>query len=79
MFLIQYAGVLIIIILLEFVTGVLGFVYRDNIENESGYQYQQKWDDAIMKYQQVDSPDYMNDINDAVDAFQRNVNLILTQ
>ena len=79
MFLIQYAGVLIIIILLEFVTGVLGFVYRDNIENESGDQYQQKWDDAIMNYQQVDSPDYMNDINDAVDAFQRNVNLILTQ
>lgn len=79
MFLIQYAGVLIIIILLEFVTGVLGFVYRDSIENESGDQYQQKWDDAIMNYQQVDSPDYMNDINDAVDAFQRNVNLILTQ
>ena len=32
-----------------------------------------------MNYQQVDSPDYMNDINDAVDAFQRNVNLISTQ
>ena len=65
--------------MLEFVSGVLGFVYKDSIENESGDQYQQKWDDAIMKYQQVDSPDYMNDINDAVDAFQRNVILILTQ
>lgn len=64
---------------MEFVTGVLGFVYRDSIEDESSNQYQQKWDDAIMKYQQLDSPDYMNDINDAVDTFQRNVSLILTQ
>lgn len=68
-----------LIILLEFITGVLGFVYRDSIEDESSNQYQQKWDDAIMKYQQLDSPDYMNDINDAVDTFQRNVSLILTQ
>lgn len=57
-------------------TAILGFVYSDQVQDETRSQYRDGWTRAIQAYRTPDSSDYDESANDAVDFFQENVSLL---
>ena len=64
----QYAVVLILIIILEIISGIVGYVFNDTTADQSEDEYRERWDRAIREY------DTNSDAEKAVDFLQDNVN-----
>ena len=72
--LIQFAITLVLIILIEVITGIIGFVFRDTLRETSGDEYQTRLNDTIRRYRRnQDAPDYDENRNDALDTLQNTV------
>ena len=62
--------------MLEFVAGILGFVFRNEVLNLSNREYQDRWNNSVQRYRVPTDSDYDSTINNAVDFLQRTVCLL---
>lgn len=70
--LLQYIVLLFIIIILEIVAGVLGFVFR----NELATVVEERATDAISRYRLEEDTEFEEDVNEIVDFLQTRVSLL---
>ncbi|XP_011404718.1 PREDICTED: CD63 antigen-like [Amphimedon queenslandica] len=69
--LVIFAIILVLIILIEVITGIIGFVFRDTLRESSGDEYQTRLNNTIRDYRRnQDEPDYDENLNNAMDTLQ---------
>lgn len=65
--------------MLEVITGIIGFVFRDTLSDRSGDEYRQRLNETITLYRRnQDAPDYDESRNNAIDSLQNTVSQSIT-
>ena len=73
----QFAIALTLIVVLEIAAAVAGAVYYSSVTSTLEDQYTESWQSAIADYRvNPEDPNYLGDINSAVDGLQTTVSLV---